>query len=251
MHPDPVYWRQDPWLALEKPAGLSVFPPHGDPGGDCLLARLLAAHPSQDRPDWPEGFAGGIAHRLDVSTSGQVLAARSPGDLDTLRGLFAQKKLRKRYQFVTARQVPWTQHTVQHRLAHDRRQKRRMTFERGKDTPHRGQWMEAETRLRYLGPLEGGLGLWSAEMRSGVMHQVRVHAASVGLALLGDGLYGGGSAPGPEGPQFYLHHVGLKGPGLVPPPLDAPRPGPSGRSSHERPLCPATGGDRHRAPAGR
>ena len=42
-------------------------------------------------------------------------------------------------------------------------------------------------------------------MRTGVMHQIRVHAAFLGLALAGDRLYGGG--PG----GFRLHHVGLSG----------------------------------------
>ena len=55
-------------------------------------------------------------------------------------------------------------------------------------------------------------------MRSGVMHQVRLHAASVGLALAGDRLYGGGdwTCPRPEGALFALHHLGLVGPGLDP-----------------------------------
>ena len=32
-------------------------------------------------------------------------------------------------------------------------------------------------------------------MRSGVMHQIRVHAAFLGVALLGDRRYGGGVSP--------------------------------------------------------
>ena len=54
---------------LEKPAGIPVFRPHKDPAGDCLLARLLTARPEHD-DSFPDGFEGGILHRLDVSTSG-------------------------------------------------------------------------------------------------------------------------------------------------------------------------------------
>ena len=49
-------------------------------------------------------------------------------------------------------------------------------------------------------------------MRTGVTHQIRVHAAFIGIPLEGDGLYGRktGSAP------FHrLHHVGLAGPNGV------------------------------------
>ncbi|MCB9778505.1 MAG: RNA pseudouridine synthase [Alphaproteobacteria bacterium] len=224
---DPVYAEADAWLALAKPPGVPVFPPHDDPAGDCLLARLLAARPEQVDHAWPDGFAGGLAHRLDVPTSGLVLAARDPGGLDALRAAFASGRLRKRYLFLTRKDVPWDQHRLDLPLAHDRRHKRRMVVQRGRDTPHRGRWFPASTTLRRGGPTpEAGpdCRLWHAEIRTGVTHQVRVHAAFAGLALAGDRLYGGGP-PLPCDPlgSFLLHHEGLSGldqdpPALAPPP---------------------------------
>lgn len=43
------------------------------------------------------------------------------------------------------------------------------------------------------------------------MHQIRVHAASCGLALVGDRLYGGRpcEVPRPSAVPFFLHHVGV------------------------------------------
>lgn len=213
-------------LLLVKPAGIPVFPPHADPEGDCLLARLRAARPEQAVGPWPDGYDGGLAHRLDTATSGAVLAARTPEDLVWLRGLFAGRALVKTYRFVSARDVPWDSHVVTTALAHDARRKDRMIAQRGADTPHRGRWYPAETRLRRLGRL-GGLGIWEARMKSGVMHQIRAHAASVGLALAGDAIYGGGPPPDfagrPEDAPFLLHHLGVAGPDLPPlPPLPPP-----------------------------
>ena len=234
--PDPVVDRGEGWLALDKPAGLPVFPPHGAPGGDCLLARLLRACPEQARPPWPEGFAGGLAHRLDVATSGQVLAATSLPALARLRAAFADRALLKRYLFLTRREVPWTEHRLELPLAHDPRRKARMVVQRGQGTPHRGRWLPTWTRLERAGrarDLDGAtLHAWHAEIRTGVMHQVRVHAAFSGLALAGDHLYGGGpptaaaAAHGAEvgllRPPFHLHHLGLAGPGLAPALLPPP-----------------------------
>ncbi|MFT4977429.1 MAG: 23S rRNA-/tRNA-specific pseudouridylate synthase [Myxococcota bacterium] len=209
------------WLALEKPSGLPVFPPHTDPDGDCLLARLLRAAPEQGDHDWPPGFAGGIAHRLDIPTSGLVLAAATPADLVWLRSLFTEKKLRKTYLLLTARDVPWSSTTVDAAIAHDRRRKKRMVVQRGQNTPHRGRWLPAETRFTRRGAA-GRLRCWQAEMATGVMHQIRVHAGFAGIALVGDRLYGGGATPAGFAADFALHHVGLVGPGLSPPRLAMP-----------------------------
>ncbi|MCB9742679.1 MAG: RNA pseudouridine synthase [Alphaproteobacteria bacterium] len=201
------------WLWLFKPPGLPVFPPHQDPGGACLLSWLLARHPEQGEGFEPR-FAGGLAHRLDVSTSGVVLAARSPAALAQARALFSEKRLVKTYRFLTERVVPWREHHVTTPLAHHARRKGRMVVQRGQSTPHRGRWYEADTRFTQLeGPL------WQAEIVTGVMHQIRAHAGSVGLAILGDRLYGGAPLPpgAPEGLRFTLHHVGLRGGGLESP----------------------------------
>ena len=58
------------WQAWDKPGGIPVFPPHADPSGDCLLRRT-----GLDPTGWDPKFAGGLAHRLDTPTSGQVLSA--------------------------------------------------------------------------------------------------------------------------------------------------------------------------------
>lgn len=200
---------EEDWLWLYKPAGLTVFPPHRDPGGDCLLRWLLAARPAQSAPAFPEGFAGGLAHRLDTSTSGVVLAARDPAALARARAAFSEKRLTKRYRLLTAGAPGWRAHTIDAPVAHHKRRRDRMVVKRGQSTPHRGKWYPAETRFRAVKP-----GHWEAVIRSGVMHQIRVHAGFAGLAILGDRRYGGAHLPdglAPEGVTFALHHVGFTG----------------------------------------
>ncbi len=214
----PGLLRQDSdWLWLLKPAGLPVFPPHRDPGGASLLGWLLEAHAQQGTPCFPAGFEGGLAHRLDTSTTGVVLAARSPEALGHARELFQGGRLRKHYRFATDREVPWQSHHVTTPLAHHRRRRDRMVVQRGANTPHRGKWYPADTR--FARRPDG----WHATITTGVMHQVRLHAAWSGLPLLGDRLYGGAAIAGaPEGVRFVLHHRGFEGlvddPVLVDPP---------------------------------
>ena len=173
-----------------------------------MLDSLLRNHPMQ-RQEWPDGFDGGIAHRLDVPTSGQVLVAKSPQILSALREDFSNKKLLKRYRFLTLKEVPWTKHDITFPLAHHKSNRRKMVVQRGHNTPHRGKWFPAQTTFRYLCS-QDGVHLWEASMRTGVMHQIRLHAAIAGLALLGDRLYGGGESPVYFPSDFALHHCGLE-----------------------------------------
>lgn len=215
-----IAWESDRCLAVVKPSGIPVFPPHADPSGDCVLRQLLAARPAQ-AGGWPAGFSGGIAHRLDIPTSGQLLVAKTPADLAWLRGLFAQRRLTKTYWLLTAKNPPWDAHTITASLAHDRRKKSRMVVQRGRSTPHRGRWLPAETHFDRQERC-GALWRWRAVMRSGVMHQIRAHAGFAGLALVGDRRYGGGESPARFPVSFALHHVGLVGPGLAPTPALVP-----------------------------
>ena len=123
-----------------------------------------------------------------------------------MRRWFAEGALRKTYRFEARRDVPWDEHVVDVAIAHDKRRRSRMVVRRGANTPHRGRWYDAHTELRRVHGL-----LWQATITTGVMHQIRVHAAFVGLALRGDQLYGGGPPIEADVP-FHLHHVGLVGP---------------------------------------
>jgi len=194
---------------LEKPAGLPVFRPHKDPTGDCILGRLLKVRPEQGA-SFPDGFEGGILHRLDVSTSGVVLACKHPDRFARFRGLFTQKELEKSYLFLTHREVRWSENTIDRPLAHHKTKKKRMTVKRGETTPHRGKWYPACTSFRHIeGPL------WEAVIQTGVTHQIRAHAAFAGLALAGDRIYGGHPLEvSPKGVDFALHHRGMTGGGL-------------------------------------
>lgn len=205
---DPVVGQDASFLYLHKEAGLPVFPQADEPS---LLGSLLEARPEQGAVEWPDRFEGGLLHRLDNQTSGLVVAARTLAALRRGREAFESHELLKRYRLLTHKDVSWSEHQVDRPLAHDRRRRSRMVWQRGASTPHRGRWYPAVTRFERLGRL-GDLHLWEATMSTGVMHQIRVHAASVGLPLAGDRLYGGGG----DG-RFRLHHRRIDGwPGDAP-----------------------------------
>ncbi len=203
------------YRVLNKASGIPCFPKHNDPEHDCMLYRLLQEHPEQQEVDWPTGFAGGIAHRLDIATTGQLIAAVDLQSLQQIRELFRAKEITKTYYFLSAKKVKWKEHAIETAIAHDRKNKKRMVVQRGKNTPHRGKWLPARTTFRWLDERDG-ITVWQAQMRTGVMHQIRLHAAFAGIALLGDRLYGGGASLPSFPSDFALHHAGVRSPQLLP-----------------------------------
>ena len=191
-------------LLINKTSGIPVFPKMGEQE-DSVLMRLLTQESHRTQLAWPEGFAGGIVHRLDTPTSGGLLVAENPQQVSILREKFSQKLFEKRYLFLSAKEPRWDNHYCEAPLAHDKKKKGNMIPKRGNNTPHRGKWYSAKTTFRHLGRKEG-VSLWEAVMFSGVMHQIRVHAAFLGIALLGDRRYGGGESPEYFPSSFALHH---------------------------------------------
>lgn len=183
---------------VDKPAGLPVFPPHHNPDGDCVLRRYQAAYGVD--ASFPPGFEGGIAHRLDNLTSGFLVVAKTPAALAAVRAEWAQ--LRKFYRFRGAGALD-APVVIDAPIAHHPRRSDRVVVRREVRRAHRGAWRPAWTRIVPLGD-----GWFEAEIRTGVLHQVRAHAAFAGVPLLGDPVYG----PPGSGPAPVLVHVAIEGP---------------------------------------
>ena len=214
-------------LFVEKRAGQPVFPWHSRPTWADQDARSVAEVLAQARPEqkgvsWPKGFDCGILHRLDVSTSGVLVVSRRLDAFEPTRLLFAERRLTKRYFFYTDRDVPWDAHTEQAQLAHHPKNRKKMVAQRSPNTSKRGRWIPAITHFRRV-----HAGLWEARIPTGVMHQIRVHAQSVGLPLYGDTLYGGTALPEAwstthPGVSFFLHAAQIASAQWTSPTLDLP-----------------------------
>ncbi|MEZ6184870.1 MAG: pseudouridine synthase [Planctomycetota bacterium] len=127
-----------------------------------------------------------LLHRLDKGTSGVLVFGRTPAANKALTEQLAARQVEKRYLLV-AQDDP----ARPERLVCDKRLRRK---------PGRGKAeLDAETRFTLL-ERGGGFALYEARPQGGRPHQVRVHAAQLGLPLVGDGEYGG-----LDGPRLFLH----------------------------------------------
>lgn len=177
----------DDWMVLDKPAGLAT---QGGSGiGKNLDAMLMTAY-GPDRPL--------LVHRLDRDTSGLILLARDRAAARQLGIQIKARALDKVYLAISladpGRAGVITAPLVKSGAA---------GFEK-MQVADNGQ--AAETRFVRLGQA-GRFCLLALQPVTGRTHQLRVHMAHHGAALLGDGKYAGAAAhPVADLPrQLHLH----------------------------------------------
>ena len=184
-------YADDELLVLAKPPGLLCVPGRGPDKQDCLSAR------AQQR--WPEAL---IVHRLDQATSGLVLMARNPEMQRRLGRAFELREVHKRYQAIVAGPMAapeigaWMDINLPIAADWERRPLRVIDPVRGKPS---------QTRWRVLAH-DGATHTTRIELEpvTGRTHQLRVHLAAVGHAILGDALYAD-SATHAQAPRLLLH----------------------------------------------
>ena len=186
----------DALLVLAKPAGLLSVPGRGADKQDCASARA--------QQQWPGAL---VVHRLDMATSGLLLMARTPEVQRALGHAFAQREVEKRYQAIVQgcmsapeSQGGWGDIELPIAADWERRPLRVIDHERGKASHTRWRVLAmdeaAQTTRLELSPITGRT------------HQLRLHLAAIGHAILGDALYADASVQA-RAPRLLLHATRL------------------------------------------
>jgi 23S rRNA pseudouridine1911/1915/1917 synthase len=169
-------------IAVDKPAGT---PSHALRAHEMnTVANFLLAHYPELRGMSSGALEPGLVHRLDTDTSGVLVAARTDAAFRDLRQQFRTHRVHKDYAALVVGDVR-TAGELCTAIGHAPHNRRKM---RVVSRPGPGA-RAAETIFR---PLErfGAYTLLTVRIRTGVMHQIRVHLASVGHPVVGDRVYG-------------------------------------------------------------
>lgn len=185
-------------LVLDKPSGLLSVPGRGEDKQDCLIHRALVY--------WPDAL---VVHRLDMSTSGLLILARSKAVQRQLGDAFAAREIHKRYTAVVHGDVPsFPDHgwgMVDAPLICDWARRPLQIVDPSTGKPSQTRYQRHPDQA---GVAAGCTKLW-LEPITGRSHQLRVHMTHIGHPMLGDALY----APPPVlalSPRLCLHATRLE-----------------------------------------
>ncbi|MXO96356.1 RluA family pseudouridine synthase [Erythrobacter aquimaris] len=178
-----VVYEDDDLLVVDKPAGMVVHPAAGNQDGTLVNALL---HHCRGRLSGINGIERpGIVHRIDKDTSGLLVVAKSDAAHEGLAAQFADHSITRRYLAICAGHPNPPAGTVSSRIGRSDRDRKKMAVL--PDTSSRGK--HAVTHYETLRLLDH-CALIECRLETGRTHQVRVHCASIGHALLGDPVYG-------------------------------------------------------------
>ena len=177
----PVVFEDAHLLVVDKPAGLVVHPAAGHWSGT-LLNGLLAHH--RGAAALPRA---GIVHRLDKDTSGLMVVAKTLPAMTALVRAIAAREVQRQYLAIAHGELDEPTMRIDAPVGRDPKSRIRMAvLASGKP---------ARTDVELLGRA-GGFSALRCTLHTGRTHQIRVHLASRGHALVGDALYGGAPALG-------------------------------------------------------
>jgi 23S rRNA pseudouridine1911/1915/1917 synthase len=174
-----VAYEDDHLIVVDKPAGLVVHPAAGNLDGTLVNALLHHCGGSLS------GIGGvarpGIVHRIDKDTSGLMVAAKTDRAHVGLAKQFADHSIDRRYRAIVGGVPRPAAGTVDAPLARSPQNRKKIAIVAG--------GKRAVTHYTTLEKLDGA-ALVECRLETGRTHQVRVHMASIGHALLGDPVYG-------------------------------------------------------------
>lgn len=173
-------------VIINKPAGMKSQP---DAAGEAALSEYLKGHlhaKGEYDPNDGHSFTPALCNRLDVNTSGLVIAAKNAEAQRILNQKIKDKEIEKRYRCIVVGAPHLKKAVIEGYIIKDAAKNKSVVT--AKEQPG-AKYIKTGYELLSSG---NGKSVLEITLFTGRSHQIRAHMASIGCPLEGDFKYGGG-----------------------------------------------------------
>ena len=193
-----IVYEDDDLLVVNKPKGMVVHQAHGNYSG--TLVNALLWHCGNSLSGINGVIRPGIVHRIDKNTSGLLIVAKNDRSHIKLAEQIKAHSFTREYEAIAAGYFKDSAGTVDAPIGRDKHDRKKMcvTAENSRN---------AVTHYEVLKQY-GGYAYIRLRLETGRTHQIRVHMAYIGHAILGDDVYGK-EYKGLEGQCLHARKIGF------------------------------------------
>ncbi len=180
LPPPEIIYENSLLLAVNKPAGLITHP---DGKKEDSLTDRIVMYLYDDIKQYNGMFIPGVVNRLDINTSGIVLAPKTPDAAKKMNALMRKNKFEKHYLTLVKGVFP-ERIKATHFAEKDRAHNKMILSDN--PTEH------SVEMISVFDPIEtkNGYTLLSARLITGRTHQIRAQLSALGYPVVGDMKYG-------------------------------------------------------------
>lgn len=166
-------------IVVNKPKGMVVHPDNTHYSGTLVNALLYHCHDLS-------GIGGvmrpGIVHRIDMDTTGSVIACKNDMAHESLAAQLKEHSVVRRYRCICVGEIKEDELTIDAPIGRSERDRKKMAV-------NQKNGKRAVTHIRVLKRFKGYSYL-ECRLETGRTHQIRVHLSSIHHPILGDEIYG-------------------------------------------------------------
>lgn len=203
-----IIYEDDNVIVIDKPIG--VVAQKADTSDAPAVTDFLAKHFPLIKKVGESEQRSGIVHRLDKDTSGIMIAAKNQETFEYLKSKFKSREVEKFYTTLVYGKVKPETGEINLAIGRSPKMPCRQTVVKN---PEKSDIKSREAHTLYKTIKSyNGFSLLSIELKTGRMHQIRVHAKAIGHPVVGDPKYASKSLleTTPSLKRQFLHASELK-----------------------------------------
>ncbi len=196
-----ILYEDSDLLILNKPKQMVVHPAPGHPSG--TLVNALMYHCGAELSGINGVIRPGIVHRIDMDTTGSLIVCKSDLAHQKIAEQLKEHSITRVYEAIVHGSLKNDTGTINAPIGRDSKDRKKMSVRSRNGRP-------AVTHYKVLERF-GQFTYIQCRLETGRTHQIRVHMASIGHPILGDGVYGPRKCPFPglQGQTLHARTIGI------------------------------------------